>query len=131
MMWIALTLAAAVIVVFCAWWILTHRAPRLNGSQQKIIRTHWMAAAGTSDPHRRVIDADAIVAKLLRDLGFQGSMADGLKKAGKYLPGINDVWTAHKLRNRLAHEPGTRPSAREVDAAMKAFGKVIEKFCGR
>lgn len=130
-MWIALSLAAMVIIVFCAWWFVAHSAPRLNRSQQRSIRTHWTAATAVADPHRRVMDGDAVVAKLLRELGFQGSMADGLKKGGKYLPGINDVWTAHKLRNRLAHEPGIQPSAREVDAAMRTFGKVIEKFCGR
>ena len=128
-MWIAIVIIAVVVIVLGAWWIAMHRTPRLNTTQQKIIRKQWTAAAGASDTHRRIIEADSVVAKLLRELGFQGSMADGLKKGGKYLPGLNDVWSAHKLRNRLAHEPGMQPTAREVDAAMKAFGRVIEKFC--
>jgi hypothetical protein len=55
-------------------------------------------------------------------------MADKLRGAEKMIPDLQGVWNAHKLRNRLAHEPGLVPSHHEVKHAAAAFERVLRKF---
>ena len=56
-------------------------------------------------------------------------MGDKLRRAGKYIPDLDDVWRAHKLRNRIAHEPGLTLSYRDVESALAALEKAVLRFC--
>ena len=53
-----------------------------------------------------VLNADKLLDQALRDKGLSGkTMAERMKQCqGKWSNG-NGVWAAHKLRNKLAHEP--------------------------
>lgn len=55
-----------------------------------------------------ILNADSLLDKALQDRGVSGkTMAERMKQyQGKWTNG-NGVWAAHKLRNRLAHEPET------------------------
>ncbi len=128
MLWLLL-LIPIVAIAFLAWRLVAGGGPRLDGAAKRKILAQWSGVLQRTDAHRKVIEADAVIALLLRELGYQGSMGDGLKKGGKYLPQLQSVWEAHKLRNRLAHEPGVQPTPREVDRAVGAFARVIDKFC--
>jgi hypothetical protein len=129
MIWIYVAAGVLVLLfVLAAVWMRS-RAPRLSGSAQAKIKTQWQAVLQRTDHHRQIIEADAVVANLLGFLGFQGSMADKLKKGAKYIPDLQGVWTAHKFRNRLAHEPGIQPRPADVQSSLAAFGRVINKYC--
>jgi hypothetical protein len=119
--------ALLVLIVIAA--VFLRKGPSLPSHVKAKIRTQWQSVQSLPDPHRRILEADTVVAKLLEGLGFQGSMADKLKRGGKYVPDLNAVWAAHKLRNRIAHEPGVQLSEYDVKRAMSAFGRVVEKYC--
>ncbi len=112
---------------FIVWFSLKRRC-KLGIAAKTALRAQWAAVLTRTDPHRRVLEADAVIAKLLQELGFSGSMGEKLKKAGPLLPGLQDVWNAHKLRNRLAHEPGTPLSERDAARALSAFQRVVDKY---
>jgi hypothetical protein len=118
------------IVVMAGAWSLWHswHRHRITGANRERIVRRWEAACGQADLHRRVLEADAVFTEALRLAGFAGTTGEMLKKAGSRIAGLNDVWRAHKLRNRLAHEAGTQPSAREVDDAITAFDKALRRF---
>lgn len=128
MMW-WLALIPAITLVLIVLWTMWRGSPKLNMTQKRVIANKWTMAKAHADPHRRILDADSVIALLLQDLGFQGSMGEKLKKGGKYIPDLNAVWAAHKLRNQIAHEPGMQLNDRQVAGAMGAFGRVVEKFC--
>lgn len=70
-----------------------------------------------------VMDADKLLDMALRERGLTGkTMAERMKQCqGKWTNG-NGVWAAHKLRNRLAHEPDAKidyDRARQVLTAYK------------
>lgn len=67
-----------------------------------------------------VIDADKLLDCALRQRGFGGkTMGDRLKNAKNVLSNRQRVWSAHKLRNRIAHEANVRVS---YDDARHALG---------
>ena len=52
-----------------------------------------------------VLDADKLLDKALRERGFRGqTMGERLKDATSSLSNTHSVWSAHKLRNQIAHE---------------------------
>lgn len=54
-----------------------------------------------------LISADKLLDRALFETGVNGkTMGDRLKKSSDKFTELNSVWYAHKLRNRIAHEPG-------------------------
>ncbi len=78
-----------------------------------------------------VIEADQLLDSVLKRLGISGSsMAERLEKIRPWqLPNLPDVWIAHKMRNRLVHEPQTKITAYEATAAVQIYEKAL-KFLG-
>ncbi len=87
--------------------------------------THWERLPAIADPSRRILEAESILDRALRDIGYQGTFGEKLKKMQKTLPNIDAVWNAHRLRNRIAHEPGLHISGSEAAAALAVFEKAI------
>ena len=53
-----------------------------------------------------IIKADALLDAALRERGFAGkTMAERMKQMQGSWTNGNGVWAAHKLRNKIAHEP--------------------------
>jgi hypothetical protein len=67
-----------------------------------------------------VLNADKLLDYALKERGLKGeTMADRLKSAKDIFSSRNDVWAAHKLRNKIAHEPDVRVT---YEAARHAIG---------
>lgn len=75
-----------------------------------------------------MLEAENILDRVLRDSGYQGTFGEKLKRMQKTIPHIDAVWHAHKLRNRIAHEPGTHISNRETEVALRTFERVLKIF---
>lgn len=94
----------------------------------KELAEHWPMVSGyASAPHTwslAISEGDKLLDAALKAAGFAGAtMADRLKAAEpRFNPTLyNQIWTAHKLRNQLAHEVGTAASAQEVQTAVNTF----------
>lgn len=128
-----LAVSAAILAVLAAfflwfvWW--KSKARGLSAGQKEEIWNHWHRALAIGDPHRRVLEGDKVLDHALRLLGYGGSMADKLRKAGPRFSNVQSVWDAHKLRNGIAHEVGASVSDREVQKAMHAFEKALRDLC--
>ncbi len=123
-----ISLAALAVLAGIAYMIFRKSKPRINDSRQREILRHWKNAASQADPHRRIMEADKVLDQILFALGYKGSLGDKLKKAGATVPHLNAVWEAHKLRNKIAHEPGFTPTPQETERAMRAFEGVLKAF---
>ena len=74
-----------------------------------------------------VIDADKLLDHALRRRGFKGkTMGERLVSAQKSLTNNDAVWYAHKLRNRLVHEPEARLKEREAKAALAGIRQGLQ-----
>lgn len=70
--------------------------------------------------HLTVLNADKLLDQALKDRGLKGeTMGERLKSASGMFSNRNNVWSAHKLRNQIAHEADVNVS---YDAARQALG---------
>ncbi len=77
-------------------------------------RVYW-------DPRHAVMEGDKLLDLLLRKRGYKGTLGDKLKKAHKHFPQVQELWDAHKIRNRIAHELDVRVEPREAKRAITAY----------
>ena len=118
-----------------------HRAYKLpqakrNAEEEERIgrRRKWDAiikkaeAVGPQGYAMSVIEADILLEDTMGRLGFLGkNLAERLRSAAPgELPNINDIWEAHKLRNKIAHEPNFRLSKEETIIALGVYKKTLE-----
>ena len=69
-----------------------------------------------------VIDADKLLDEALKRRRFRGKTTGERLVAAQRLISDNDaVWYAHKLRNRLVHEPNIRLKKSEAQSALAGF----------
>ena len=71
-----------------------------------------------------VIDADKLLDTALKKRNFKGkTMGERLVSAQRSLSDNDAVWYAHKLRNRLVHEPDVKLKKSEAQTALAGFKK--------
>lgn len=106
------------------------------GKKQKLspatcakIQKLWERVDTLDDPNHKVMEAEKVVDVLFKEMDLTGSFATKLKAIEAYIPDKEYVWAAHKLRNQIAHEPGFTARSRDAKLAVKAFHKVIQKYC--
>jgi len=81
----------------------------------------------TSSHHLSVLNADKLVDQALRDSGIRGeTMGERLKSSVNKFSDINGLWNAHKLRNRIAHEPDAAVTYDEARYALASFKKALK-----
>ncbi|MBX4188868.1 hypothetical protein KW792_02100 [Candidatus Saccharibacteria bacterium] len=69
-----------------------------------------------------IIDADKLLDEALKKRHIKGrTMGERLVSAQRLISDNDAVWYAHKLRNRLVHEPNVRLKKREARDALEGF----------
>ncbi len=73
-----------------------------------------------------VIDADKLLDEALKKRGFKGkTMGERLVAAQRQLSNNDSVWYAHKLRNRLVHEPDVHLRKSEARNALEGIKQAL------
>jgi hypothetical protein len=74
-----------------------------------------------------VLNADKLLDQALRERGFKGqTMGERMKSASSSWTNANNVWHAHKLRNKIAHEPNVRVSFDDTRRALADFKQALK-----
>lgn len=109
-----------------------------SGSGKKYLdvdayRVKWLAIEQQVKPeneesyHLAILNADKLLDKALKERGFRGNtMGERMKSAQKVWSNANHVWTAHKLRNQIAHEAEVRVSLDITKRALAAFKHALK-----
>lgn len=88
---------------------------------------HQLKRDEPSSRHLVIINADKLLDQALRERGVSGStMGERLKAASKMLSNNNSAWSAHKLRNRVAHEPDVDISHDATRQALGGFKQALK-----
>lgn len=106
--------------------LMTRKGPaRLN---IEYYRSHWLKieqVLSRDEPasyQLGVLQADKLLDQALRQRGLPGqTMGERMKAAKPKWSNANTVWGAHKLRNRIAHEPEFHPTYDEARRALAGF----------
>lgn len=97
----------SVVVLFGFFLILLRRRRKsLSNEQLQYIKAHWIRIIDSFDSHseQAVMDADKLLDYALKCYGYEGHLGEKLKVAKGRFSDLDGVWSAHKLRNTLAHE---------------------------
>ncbi len=112
---------------------LTKRGPkRLN---VEYYRSHWLTIEqqlSRDEPSSCslcILNADKLLDQAMRESGLTGTtMGDRLKASGKRFSNLNNVWSAHKIRNQIAHEPGFKVSYDDARRALATFKQALKEM---
>ena len=77
-----------------------------------------------------IIAADSLIEKILAMAGYEGeNLGERLKKIeSSDLDSLNDLWEAHKVRNRIAHEADYRLTAEDAASAIGRFERALREL---
>jgi transposase len=74
-----------------------------------------------------VLNADTLLDHALKDRGIAGAtMGERMKQMQKKWSNANNVWSAHKLRNRIAHEPDVKLDYDNARRALASFKQALK-----
>ena len=74
-----------------------------------------------------VVHADKLLDEALKCIGYKGdTMAERLVSAKSKLKKREEVWVAHKMRNKIVHETTYKPSEKQVKNALLAYNKAFK-----
>lgn len=114
-------------------FVITHG--RGKGRQLDVdrYRTSWMTIEQQlskdeeSSCHLVVLNADKLLDQALKQRGFKGeTMGERMKSARDTWSDANGVWTAHKLRNRIAHEADVVVGYTNARRALAAYKRALK-----
>lgn len=108
------------------------RNPELDKAQYRKRWADILTQAKSGQPAAlkiSIIEADQLVDQAMKDRMIPGdNMGERLKAVGNKWPGINELWAAHKLRNRIAHEANVQVKLSHVKQALRAFESALRQL---
>jgi hypothetical protein len=113
-----------IIIIIYVFW--QKRKSGLSDYEKKKYLKYWHKICNEDDSLKAVLDSDKLLSILLGRHGLQGSLGEKLKKAGAILSDYEDVWSVHKLRNRIAHDLEHGVSDQEAKKALKIYAKAFK-----
>jgi hypothetical protein len=115
-----------VALVLLQYWLTRSRKGRWAASDRRFFEENWRKINAGTDLRHRVMDADKLLEHFLRKMDWQGSLGETLKKSGGRFSDLNALWSAHKLRNSLAHQLNRTLTAQEAQQALNAFYRALK-----
>jgi hypothetical protein len=120
------------IVVAIVFLVLINLVGRVNprGVDKVYFKNEWNDIVSLShDPKTRpmsIVHADKLLDEALKCSGYGGeNMGQRLISAKYRLKSKDAVWSAHRLRNKIVHEPLAEPSEKEVNIALRGYHKAF------
>lgn len=107
---------------------LTTRPAKLD---KKYYEQKWQAIeklldGNSSDWYKAVLDADKLFDHAMKASGIQGKTMGERMKNANHLKNINTAWTAHKLRNKLAHDTNVKLKKNYAKAATRSYYAILK-----
>lgn len=104
--------------------------------KKDIVKEKWVKIiekikSGTEENIKlAIIETDGLIDNLLKEKGITGeTMADRLKSISKdELRNLDNLWEAHKLRNKIAHQPHFKLDYAEAKQAFKYYQSVLKEL---
>ncbi len=110
---------------------LTKRGP--VGLDVEKYRSRWLQTEASlkrdevSSYHLAVLNADKLLDQALRERGIKGeTMGERMKTVRDTWSNANNVWSAHKLRNQIAHESDVSVSYDDARRALAGFKQALK-----
>lgn len=126
-------LFAAVLIVGAVLFAVITFGKRGKALDVDKYRVRWLsieqsiARDNEASLHMAIINADKLVDQALRDKGITGqTMGDRLKASKASFTQLDALWGAHKLRNKIAHEPNVAIGYDQTRQALASFKRALK-----
>ena len=88
------------------------------------------ASPAASDWNMAILRADALLDETLQRFGYVGeTLSDRLKIVDRtQIPSLDQVWSAHRLRNLIAHEPTAQHPKESIHYALKSYEQAFREL---
>ncbi|TSC69047.1 MAG: hypothetical protein G01um101466_208 [Parcubacteria group bacterium Gr01-1014_66] len=88
------------------------------------------SSENASDRNMAVLRADALMENTLHQLGYEGAtFADRLRLVSPVtLPSIDALWSAHRIRNIIAHDPVEKHAPAMLKEALSAYARALQEL---
>ncbi len=134
MTWLILAFLVAIVLVGgTILFLITHGRRGGSHLNQEKYRTDWMRIEQSivkdqeASFHLAILNADKLLDQALKQRGFKGeTMGERMKSAKASWSSANNTWTAHKLRNQIAHEQNVKVSYTTTRRALAAFKQSLK-----
>ncbi len=110
---------------------ITHKGPAPLDVDK--YRSKWMTIEqqlkrdDEASCHMAILNADKLLDQALKERAIKGqTMGERMKVLRDTWSNANAVWTAHKLRNQIAHEPDVRVSYDDARRALSGFKQALK-----
>lgn len=122
-----LLIGVLILAVVLVIYISLNNKPNKLLNREKF-QTKWLeiensvSADNVAACHMAIMNADKLLDQALKDRRFKGeTMGDRMKNANNSWHNANHVWTAHKIRNKLAHEPDAKVNYQLTLQTLSAY----------
>lgn len=122
----AILIVAGLVLVF----MFAKGGKQLN---QQRYRSKWLAieqslSRGKPESYQlSVLNADKLLDQAMKEAGYKGTtMGERLKSTSSRLSNKNAVWSAHKLRNQIAHESDVNVTFDAARRALASFKQALK-----
>ena len=123
-----------IVVVGCGiLFIVTHGRGRGRQLDVDRYRTSWLTIeqqlikGEEASSHLVILNADKLLDQALKQRGFNGdTMGERMKSAKSAWSNANNIWSAHKLRNRIAHETDVKVGYDIARRALSAYKQALK-----
>lgn len=129
---IAFLLGILLIGILLAVVIVVTKKGTVNLNVEKY-RSKWLAIERklqrdeASSYYLCVLDADKLLDQALRERGTKGNtMGERMKTSKDIWSNANAVWSAHKLRNQIAHETDAKVDYSDARQALSSFKQALK-----
>lgn len=125
---IAIVIGTIILLVLLKFTSKTSSSLKKEYYQKKWAEIKVLERTSAAAQRLAVMEADKLLDHALKEWRLSGeTMSDRMKAAGKLMGDEDAVWSAHKLRNRLAHED-VHPKPSEIRKAIHNFGTALKKL---
>lgn len=127
MIWqLVVILVLVVVLVILQYWFKNYRKSKWSRADLKFCQQNWTRIEKMTDNRHQVVEADKLLDHMMRKRGFHGSVADNLKQHAKKFSDLENLWQAHKLRNKIAHELDYSLSRLAARNALNSFKRALK-----
>lgn len=128
---IALVAIVLVLLFLFLIWLKRKLGLRKSGLKKKVDQkfneiNQLLAIDNESAFKTAVIEADKLLDFVLKARGVRGTtLGERLKNSKGLIRDLNNIWFAHKVRNRLVHDLDSKIKRSETTRVIKIFRKTI------
>ena len=132
---VLIILVAVLLLGAALFFLINFLRRKSSGLNVEKYRAMWQSIEKSVDQkspvsyQMAVLSADKLLDQAMRDCKIPGeTMGEMLKSARNRFDNIDDVWFAHKLRNRIAHDVDTSVNLLTAKKALAIFKSALKEL---